>query len=80
MYWYVLEINVTSLHSDFVTGVCKVLEGIHNDKLSEGLHSICRIHITSLKQVSLKAAKNEVQNPQFVAQHCRATASFVAGC
>ena len=41
--------------------MCKVLEGIHNDKLSEGLHSICRIHVTSLKQVSLKAAKYEIK-------------------
>ena len=35
----------------FVSGVCKVLEGISPDKLSEGLQSICGIHITSLKQV-----------------------------
>ena len=48
-----LEVNFATLHFCFVAGVCKVLEGIHNDQLSEGLHSICRIHITSLKQVSL---------------------------
>ena len=38
----------------FVAGVCKVLEVINSpDKLSEGLHSICGIHVTSLKQVSV---------------------------
>ena len=33
--------------------MCKVLEGIESKQLSEGLNSICGIHVTSLKQVSV---------------------------
>lgn len=57
-------------------GVCKVLEGIHNDKLSEGLHSICRIHITSLKQI-LSAPVNSYPDPTLWLDRLAATFRYI---
>jgi len=57
-------------------GVCKVLEGISSDKLSEGLHSICGIHVTSLKQI-LSAPGDSYPDPTLWLDRLAATFRYI---
>lgn len=57
-------------------GVCKVLEGISSDKLSEGLRSICGIHVASLKQI-LSAPVNSYPDPTLWLDRLAATFRYI---
>ncbi|XP_022802202.1 transportin-3-like [Stylophora pistillata] len=76
----VVAADSLSISSDsyigLLKGVCKVLEGIESEQLSEGLNSICGIHVTSLKQI-LSAPANSYPDPTLWLDRLAATFRYV---
>lgn len=76
----VVAADSLSISSDsyigLLKGVCKVLEGIESKQLSEGLNSICGIHVTSLRQI-LSAPANSYPDPTLWLDRLAATFRYV---